>query len=116
MSEIEVGEYVRLDDGTIGKFLYNNGSNYVYEVNEEQIEESSGIINHSKNIIDLIEVGDYVNGCLVIEISRHRKTFTILSKIGLQKYEFEMVRKGTVKAHTIVTKEIFERESYKVGK
>ena len=111
MSEIETGEYIRLDDGTIGKFLYNNGSNFVYEVNEEQIEESSGIINHSKNIIDLIEVGDYVNGDEVEDIYFINNT-KVLSLNG-DFTNSKCFEEKDIK--WIVTKEIFKRESYKVG-
>ncbi len=125
MSEIKINEYVRTKSGFIGRVIARHGGyglHYELDIKKElQDNMMNGIVHednikdHKDNIIDLIEAGDYVNGCLVIEISRHRKTFTILSKIGLQKYEFEMVRKGTVKAYTIVTKEQFKNIEYKVG-
>lgn len=72
---IEVNEYVRTKDGVIDKVIieYNGKcnnpncdrkhlsckSNYY---NEEDI------VKHSKQLIDLIEVGDYVNGHLIVKI------------------------------------------------
>lgn len=60
MEEIKVGDYVRVN-GIIGKveqignslFWIENGSSYSLDNKK---------VKHSKNIIDLIEVGDYVNG------------------------------------------------------
>lgn len=55
--QIEVGQYVRTIDGEIGTvkviikgMIFINNNQYY-----------SKIKKHSKNIIDLIEVGDYVN-------------------------------------------------------
>ena len=53
--EIKVGEYVRTKDGRIGKLIESQ----VYEMeNGQYIEFLEDIKVHSKNIIDLIEVGD----------------------------------------------------------
>lgn len=76
---IEVGEYVRTEKGKIGKVikirlplkgLKNDRVAYLIEWADEKIYYISMIkdIKHSKNIIDLIEVGDYVNGELVVDI------------------------------------------------
>ena len=59
---IEVGEYVRTKKGKI--FQYGKGRAYLGKDNE--------IVKHSKNIIDLIEVGDI----LVIYL-RDDKKYTI---------------------------------------
>lgn len=76
--EIEVGEYVRTKRGYIRKVIRRDmdkhilldigfeGANYLTKV-----EEKDYIVKHSKNIIDLIEVGDYVNGHLVVELSEN---------------------------------------------
>lgn len=75
--EVEVGEYVRLDR--------NQGINKIVDItwdglyesdeiigdewgNETYIIGNEDIVKHSKNIIDLIEVGDYVNGYKVINV------------------------------------------------
>lgn len=73
MKKLEVGEYVRTKDGIIAKitdilneysidcdnavFDIENGA--MMEIPWEYIQEY--IVKHSKNIIDLIEVGDFVN-------------------------------------------------------
>lgn len=62
--KIEVGEYVRLERGDIFK-IDEDTVNY-YNSNIEFIRNE--IVKHSKNIIDLIEVGDYVNGNIVYEV------------------------------------------------
>lgn len=80
--EIEIGEYGRTEFG-IGKIKkitiepeVDIGIGIMPEVkalwiNEHEYFEEKDITNHSKNIIDLIEVGDYVNGHLVVEISKN---------------------------------------------
>ena len=62
--EIEVNDYVRTEFGNIGKF-YRPASEssdvyYIY-INKDGNKISSrydSIVKHSKNIIDLIEIGD----------------------------------------------------------
>ena len=72
---IEIGEYVRTNE-IIGKveqignslFWLEDGSSYSL-TNKE--------IKHSKNIIDIIEVGDYVNGMPIEDIEEidNKKVF-----------------------------------------
>ena len=62
---IEVGEYIRTRKGLIFKVdkQFKN-----IQINEFQnLAGERDIVKHSKNIIDLIEVGDYVNGKKVLE-------------------------------------------------
>lgn len=80
--EIEVGEYVRTKEGKIAKVLeFKKSEEEIlnpYELHldcsdfgicytKEEIES----IKHSKNIIDLIEVGDILNGRLCINIEEN---------------------------------------------
>lgn len=63
MEEIKVGEYIRLDDGTIGKLIpYDNGIKIRITEIDTWKPTIESIKKHSFNIIDLIESGDYVNG------------------------------------------------------
>lgn len=73
MSEIEVGDYVRIDNDFrvialgIGKVIRIN-KDAIYVKNKFELPFSfkrENITKNSKNIIDLIEVGDYVNGILI---------------------------------------------------
>ena len=68
---IEVGEYVRTENGYIRKIVTERldgclvDKSYYNEIIQDNtlgIIENEDIVKHSKNIIDLIEVGDYVNG------------------------------------------------------
>lgn len=78
---IEVGEYVRLESGI------HNGIRKIVGRDEDDhllidisftgarwltFTEEAEIEKHSKNIIDLIEVGDYVNGEKVFSIEKDR--------------------------------------------
>ena len=66
-------------------------------------------IKSSPNIIDLIEVGDYVNGEKINEISESGKVLFYLDYDKIRSIE-----NGSIKS--IITKEQFESIKYKVGK
>jgi hypothetical protein len=57
MSELEIGEYVRTDTGFIKKidsvFMLKNLNIFI---------DGKKIVKHSKNIAELLEIGDCVNG------------------------------------------------------
>ena len=64
---IEVGESVRSRIGSIGKVTKIEENKFLYE-NKTLITWIGNVVKHSKNIIDLIEVGDLVNGMIVFDI------------------------------------------------
>ena len=71
--KLEVGMYVRLDLGYIFKWennnyesVYEEDSKLIYFNSSNEYDWESEINKYSYNIIDLIEVGDYVNGDKVI--------------------------------------------------
>lgn len=74
--EIEVGDWIRSKDGFIGRvrgITYDDmeKSNY-YICEKDNVMASNyleNIAKHSKNIIDLVEVGDYVNEKKVKQIA-----------------------------------------------
>lgn len=66
MNDIEIGDYVRSRNGSIGKVTKIEDDKYLYE-NKELITFIGNVVKHSKNIIDLIEVGDFVNGNIVTD-------------------------------------------------
>ena len=116
--EIQVGEYVRTNDGLIFKVVKINGeaiyrfykdkNNFSYCLQED-------IVKHSFNLIDLIEVGDYVNGEKTIQIS---KTYGLLyTNITFYNEDEELVHKYYQEKDidTIVTKEQFKSMEYEVG-
>lgn len=106
--QLENNMYVRTKRDGIGKII----SLSIGEEDEccfiELSKRRTGIKEHnilkaSHNIIDLIEVGDYVNGHLVIK--RHNDL--------ILEDTFDLVEDEEIKS--IVTKEQFSQMQYKVG-
>lgn len=120
--EIEVGDWIRSKDGFIGKvrkITYDDmeKSNY-YICEKDNIMASNyleNIAKNSKNIIDLIEVGDYVNGKKVKQIAMF-EGFPDYPKLIFTDKKYlipgETIENKDIK--TIVTHEQFERIEYKV--
>lgn len=69
MEEIKVGEYIRIKDGYICKAT----EWWVKEYNKEP-ETYTEIEKHSLNIIDIVEIGDYVNGYKVLDVMENMNT------------------------------------------
>lgn len=133
MEEIKVGESVRTNDGDIGKlirierddidtslkwYVFNDGKNERY-VNKPYI------INHSKNITDLIECGD------IIEINKEKYEVIYdesFDKLGILipnreelavrhssvRYIFSKTGRNEFNNISILTHEQFEQNCYKL--
>lgn len=111
--KIEVGEYVRTkkkgirkidridNNKTVNKYLYFTGIED-FEGKEYGIIKTTEIVKHSKQLIDLIEIGDFVNEEKIIE-----KWDTRISSIKSNFYEEDI--------KTILTKESYMANCYKVG-
>lgn len=112
--DIKVGEYVRTKYG-IAKVIRDNKDEKAYFDNYDMDKELDGcnfindfeILNHSFNIIDLIEVGDYVNGKLIHHTDIRKNSAYIYYGNGKTFTEYQIT--------SVVTKEQFEREKYVVG-
>ena len=74
-NEIEVNDYVRTKNGVIDKVdaLYGMIENTVHLENQKWFDIKN-IVKHSKQLIDLIEVGDYVNGSKVLAVMEDMET------------------------------------------
>ena len=107
--KLKVGMYVRTDNGIIGKIYEKIGDMFTYkDSNRDYITYGllhSEIIKASYNIIDLIEVGDYVNGLPVIFVEEDRVD------IG-QAEDYFWLKNQHIKS--IVTKEQMKQMEYKV--
>lgn len=101
--ELRVNDYVRTNKGTIDKLTKENIM--TYEVALMGFGEKP--IKSSPNIIDLIEVGDYVNGVEVKDIDDEWVTMSD-TKIPILK----SIANGLIKS--IVTKEQIENLEYEV--
>ena len=113
MSKIKEGEYVRTEKGIIGKFKGYSLS--IIFANDDIVLDhciigfdEDDIKAHSKNIIDLIEVGDYVNGYKVDDIEYGKLI------IGDTTQVVEQILDDNEDIKTIVTKELFNSVMYKV--
>ena len=118
---MKVGDYVRTKKGEIGKIIdyINEPTDYYFNCyatdlkktfGNKYITEYDNEINSSPDIIDLIEVGDYVNGYLVLNVLEFNDNSKMIS---LEKIYDNKIAEEDIKL--IVTKEQFENCMYKVG-
>lgn len=133
MSKIEVGDYVRTNKGIIGKIkrieLDKNDTSlkwYVFDkkrpdmnIVDEVYINKPYIVKHSKNIIDLIETEDFVNGYPVVKI--RIDPFNNKKQLFTEHWDYNWQGDGTLLVFyeedikTVVTKEQFKNIEYKVG-
>lgn len=116
---MKVGDYVRTKYG-IGKYIDDEVKSLRIIVIDSYIANDHNeayknvitrdeIIKSSPNIIDLIEVGDYVNGYKVLNVLDFNDNSKMLS---LEKIYDSKITNKDIKL--IVTKEQFESMEYKV--
>ena len=116
---IEVGEYVRTKKGNFGKVLDitnvtgQKRKKYLikWNISKAYYITATTIVKHSKNLIDLIEVGDYVNGkeiCL-----KDEKENAVVWGFQL-KDEQRIFYLYEQDIKSIVTKESFKNAEYRV--
>lgn len=126
---IEVNEYVRTKDGIIGIFdryssrkeksLYKSPFNCFIKIKNRKTPLQcceDYIVKHSKQLIDLIEVGDYVNGREVKHIAMF-EGFPDYPKLIFVD-ETHLIPDDTCEndeIKTILTKEQYKANCYKVG-
>jgi len=118
---MKVGDYVRTPQGIIAKIIniQEDTGQYFLNGNAVSLESKNYIADknitigenfkHSPNIIDLIEVGDYVNGMQVTRICFDEDGQRILN---LSNCILELMNEDI---KSIVTKEQFESIKYKIG-
>ena len=121
---MKVGEYVRTDNciGKVYDICHKEEDYYKFIIENHgtlRICDSDYIVKSSPNIIDLIEVGDYVNGEQVSRIKQcpeyhlgngilifNEHNETIYSNFRTSKY---------YDIKSIVTKEQFSQMEYRIG-
>lgn len=108
---IEVNDYVRTKNGVIGKVI-KVLSNRVFLDNLGYAVLIKDILKHSKQLIDLVEVGDYVNGYKVIKLKDGFANGTM--EIVLSNNTI-IYRHHSEDIKTILTKEQYMANCYKVG-
>ena len=128
--KLEVGQFVRTKDGTIGKIIaidlakprqekYPNHPSKRWWRDKILISCYKGwittqnIIKASYNIIDILEEGDYVNGHRVDKVVIGPKcSYVLLEEVGCYVDSQEDIADYEIKS--IVTKEQFSQMQYKV--
>ena len=112
--KIEVNEYVRFNNGEIGKVIdiKENPSRIVYSEYGE-IGLISDIVKHSKQLIDLIEQRDIVED----KYNIYEVAFIAGNRIYCNDYNYDdslvVLEEKDIK--TILTKESYMANCYKVG-
>ena len=105
---LKENEYIRTDLGNILKYTGKEKEfidKHLSISNKKDIEFLGTIVKHSKNIIDLLEEGDYVNLERILDITEEyiRTTETIHNKSWLAK-----------NITSILTHELYKANAYKV--
>ena len=107
--KLEIGMYVRTKNGKIDKIIGFDRALilFLYDLVYGYIDEND-IIKASHKIIDILEVGDYVNGYYVEDVL---KTFVNVA-VGSNYFQSPTIYEKDIKS--IVTKEMFESMKYEV--
>lgn len=117
--KLEVEMYIRTKGGFIDKIVSFKStiSNDYVELEDEYYANKKDILKASHNTIDLIEIGDYVNGSRVIEINEYDGE----KYVYVEETEYSNANQTDINIYyknedikSIVTKEQFEAIQYKV--
>lgn len=125
MEEIEIGEYVRLEDGRIYEFISyakrrkESNREFVKAIKVKSkgkvvLVNSIKIKNHNKNIIELVKVGDYVNGYKVVEIDEYKPIGDVLQKYLKVDCSRLLNAIYSEQIKTILTKEQYEANCFRL--
>lgn len=113
MEEIKVGEFVRIKQGYIGNVVNINNfrepsMKYAIDIqkNDFVFVGDDDIVNHSPNIIDLVEEGDYVNGENITKIKEDIEGKYLVDCFN------NVIRNKDIEE--VLTKEQFEQSSYRL--
>lgn len=116
--KLNIGDYVRTEKGKIDKYSpiwvehnkFEDNYYYVYPDKEDYYDHRELIIKSSPNIIDLIQVGDYVNG---VEVVGFDGGYIVINETNPLTELWKTLERKDIKS--IVTKEQFESMKYKIG-
>lgn len=110
---MNVGDYVRTKDGVIQKItdVFNTSMEIAMD-RGQRIYHYIDIVKSSPQVIDLIEVGDYVNGYYVEDITHNSEEFVLRVVTGSNYFQNPSLYNEDIK--TIVTHEQMETMQYRV--
>ncbi len=114
---IEAGEYVRTENGKIDKVVSNNYYMEKYIKAEKDFIFCNSIVKHSKQLIDLIEVGDIVK--YKLKNLKHTNVTTVRlvqdARSNKEKKLIDGYNLEQIDILEILTKEQYNINCYKVG-
>jgi hypothetical protein len=114
---IEAGEYVRTKNGKIDKVVSNNYYMEKYIKAEKDFIFCNSIVKHSKQLIDLIEVGDIVK--YKLKNLKHTNVTTVRlvqdARSNKEKKLIDGYNLKQIDILEILTKEQYNIICYKVG-
>lgn len=119
--KLEVGMYVRHKPLLSSKYVKINKIKEIEEkenclyiwLEDKDLITEKYLIKASYNIIDILEVGDYVNGSKVVEVDFDAEEEKYIRIDKAQDGLKTILRNNDIKS--IVTKKQFENMTYKVG-
>ncbi len=107
MEEIEVNEYIRTKKGSIDKVINPNYYMSIYVECEKGMYLLDNVVKHSKILSEVVDVGDFVNEKLIHKIDKG-PNYCYLYYGNCKTFVDYQIQ-------TILTKEQFETNCYKVG-
>ena len=120
MEKINIGMYIRTKDGIIAKVDYIDDNTIffdkeLYRIYGDSIDflekdDLERIIKVSYNIIDILDVGDYVNGREVVDI------FYDVIDVVMDVCVLGSIVYDNNEVKSVITHEQIEQIAYKVGK
>ena len=112
MKEIEIGDYVKTISGNIDKVdaLYGMIENTIHLENHKW-QSIKNIVKHSKNIIDLIEVGDIVEA--LDNWSGNKQIIYIYDDSDICELKLD-IKNGFLKLLSITTDKQFNSIAYRL--
>lgn len=116
MEEIQINEFIRTDDGHI--FQVIDVEKNAVKIQEKYYREWISLCcikKHSKNIIDLIEKDDFVNGIKIYYIEHSKNSITKQDCIRINKFYTNAKVFYETDIKTILTHEQYENNCYRIG-
>ena len=117
--ELKVGRYVRYTRGAINGYvptriakIVDCSDNELVRIDSWQVILRNDVIKARDNLIDLIEVGDYVNGHLVLDVFWNVEEDHVILIEDSMNNSTSVLYNEDIKS--IVTKEQFESIKYEV--
>ena len=120
--KLKVGMYVKYTRGAINGYvppriakITDCSDKDLIKIDNGQVILKADILKASYNIIDLIEVGDYVNGYKVLEIVKGFKVLVDKLELNTSDGNYYLKSFSNNQIKIILTKEQYESNVYRIG-